>query len=235
MITKIQSVMVVFLCLLVFSISCEAYSIRFNNEETKLMNTAWKLSLSTEYPEIFQAIMINESVAGRYGRFGDTRFKDWKRRSYGVMQIQFYTAQRMVGDLYTDQELLRLLTTNDDFNILIGAMYFQKLLDMFNGDWKKAALSYNVGPGNVIKHNLNFDPNNYISKIKYHLKNTIYEFNKREDNKDVIIYVVKKGDTLSKIAQNILGDWRKWKEIHKLNSWIIPEKMEIGTELIIRK
>lgn len=53
----------------------------------------------------------------------------------------------------------------------------------------------------------------------------------REERK----YVVKKGDSLSKIAQELYGDWRRWKDIYEANRGIIqnPNLIYPGQVLVI--
>lgn len=51
----------------------------------------------------------------------------------------------------------------------------------------------------------------------------------------VKVYVVKAGDTLSKIAEKMLGDANRWQEIAEANRGIIgdPDVIKPGTELTI--
>ncbi len=48
-------------------------------------------------------------------------------------------------------------------------------------------------------------------------------------------YVVKKGDTLSEIAQKFYGDSSQWKKIYNANKSRIkdPKKLQVGTKLVI--
>lgn len=48
-------------------------------------------------------------------------------------------------------------------------------------------------------------------------------------------YVVKTGDTLSKIAADLLGDAEKWREIFEANKETIanPDVIQPGVELVI--
>ena len=48
-------------------------------------------------------------------------------------------------------------------------------------------------------------------------------------------YVVKKGDTLPNIAANLLGDYKRWREIATLNSIRDPKKIKVGDKLKIPK
>ncbi len=61
------------------------------------------------------------------------------------------------------------------------------------------------------------------------------ENDKAEVEEATEIYVVKKGDTLQKIARKKYGDSGKWKEIYRLNRDIIknPNSIDIGQELKI--
>ncbi|ETP73252.1 LysM domain-containing protein [Lachnospiraceae bacterium JC7] len=56
---------------------------------------------------------------------------------------------------------------------------------------------------------------------------------KENAGEDAGIYVVKRGDTLQKIAKKVYGDSGKWKEIYKLNRDTIknPDRIEIGQKL----
>ena len=48
-------------------------------------------------------------------------------------------------------------------------------------------------------------------------------------------YVVKAGDSLSKIAQEVLGDVNRWKEIWEANKAAVPDPnaISVGQELLI--
>ena len=48
-------------------------------------------------------------------------------------------------------------------------------------------------------------------------------------------YIVKKGDTLWKIAEDVYGDGKKWKNIYSLNKECIkdPNKLKAGTRIVI--
>ena len=51
------------------------------------------------------------------------------------------------------------------------------------------------------------------------------------------LYKVRRGDTLSGIAQSKLGDAHRWPEIHRLNRDVVPNPNQIapGQELVIVK
>lgn len=46
-------------------------------------------------------------------------------------------------------------------------------------------------------------------------------------------YTVKKGDTLSSVAQRLLGKASRWREIAVANPGIVPERLKIGQTLVI--
>ena len=50
---------------------------------------------------------------------------------------------------------------------------------------------------------------------------------------DATIHVVKKGETLSDIAENRLGDRNKWRRIAKANPDINPDRLQIGQKIKI--
>jgi hypothetical protein len=150
----------------------------FTQAQHKVLNIAKQEGMEAQFPETIQAIALQESLAGAIGRHGDKHFKDWKKRSYGVMQVRFTTAKwilhRKFGShIYTDAGLLHNLTYNDKFNIFVARIYWQYLYNQFRGQpmrWTKAVLSYNAGIGNVIKHGLSLDPNNYVKNIHKRIK-----------------------------------------------------------------
>lgn len=63
------------------------------------------------------------------------------RYAYGLMQVQWPTAFDIDGTLISRWQLYDPQT-----NIRIGTAYFRELLDMFDGDYRLAALAYNMGP-----------------------------------------------------------------------------------------
>jgi len=154
------------------------YGHAFTGEQHKVLDLAKAEGLEAQFPETIQAIALQESLAGHIGRHGDIHFKDWKKRSYGVMQVRFTTAKwilhRKFGShIYTDAGLLHNLTYNDKFNIFVARIYWQYLYNQFRGHdmrWTKSVLAYNAGIGNVLKHGLSFDPNQYIKHIHERIK-----------------------------------------------------------------
>jgi hypothetical protein len=144
---------------------------RFGNEINEFGET---------WPRVCMSILYQESWANhtRYQTNGvvvgdkDSR---GRAKSLGPMQVQRETA-RFVGstkypDIFwrqfgtltpTDEELTIALLTDLEFNIEIGCNYFHYLLVRYNGNWRKAILAYNRGPGGVEDGR---DPNNYLSRV----------------------------------------------------------------------
>jgi len=150
----------------------------FSGAQHKVLDLAKAEGREAQFPETLQALALQESLAGKLGRLGDRHHKDWKKRSYGVLQVRFTTAKwilhRKFGHhIYYDGELLRRLTNSDRFNVFVARIYWEYLYNQFRGHklrWSKAVLAYNVGIGNVLKHGLSFDPNKYLMNIQLRLK-----------------------------------------------------------------
>lgn len=244
---------------------CYGYSIRFNKSETTLMQMAYQEGKHLERPEILQAILLNETVAGRFGRLGDKHFKDWRRRSYGIMQVQFKTAKFILKknrELYmSDEKLLLYLRSDDRFNIYVARLYVQYLWKKYK-NWDYVLLAYNVGPKNIRKYKLEYDPNGYLAKAYFYFEHTIKKFNIPVrhsemlarmvpwDIKQIITYnfwrnytpkyvdkmyhTVIKGDTFSKLAKAYFGDMKRWTEIQELNPHVVPTNIKIGSTLLIK-
>lgn len=118
----------------------------------------------TRYTETLQAIMLVETRAGIGGSIGLPN-ADWKRRSYGLMQITLPTARVMLqrnpavarkyfGDKpireVTNQELIKFLIDNKEANITLGALVYDTYVRMTHGEWARAVAGYNMGIGNAL-------------------------------------------------------------------------------------
>lgn len=212
----------------------------WNRGEIELLNLAYQEGKKLNHPEILQILMMNETVVGRWGRYGDDHFKDWRLHCFGVMQMQFRTA-RWVVDTWTDYklndvQLVKRLRFDDAFAIeLSGVMVDKYLKPYFGDDLKKLILAYNTGPGKVLKHGLKHDPQGYLDRGMRNLKNYIVPFNKRQGNGCIVEYKIKKYDTLYKIAANLLSDGKRWNEIMEINADLDPLNLEIGSTILIKR
>lgn len=222
-----------------FFIGFNSAAYGWNKGETELLNLAYQEGKKIGQPELLQIIMMNETVVGRWGRYGDDHFRDWKMHCFGVMQIQFNTARLFVNKFTSyklnDKELVRRLRFDDAFCIEIAGIYAKWLLDFNAGDLHKTILSYNVGPGNVRKYGLSFDPNKYLKRAMLNLKRYIVPFNRKQGNGCLVEYKIRKYDTLYKIAANLLSDGKRWREILELNPDVKPTDLKIGSVLIVRR
>lgn len=66
------------------------------------------------------------------------------KAAYGLMQVKYDTAREIDPSLQSYWQLF-----DPDRNIQLGAAYFRKLLDRYDGDYRVAALAYNRGPTRV--------------------------------------------------------------------------------------
>ena len=68
----------------------------------------------------------------------------------GLMQLMPGTAQEQAGKMGVGYDWTRL-TTDGNYNVMLGSAYFQRLLNMWDGNVPLAVASYNAGAGNVRK------------------------------------------------------------------------------------
>src|SRR5260370_2591219 len=66
------------------------------------------------------------------------------------MQLTTGTASEQAGKSGVDYDGNRL-TSDPNYNVMIGSAYFQRLLNNWNGSVPLAVASYNAGSGNVRK------------------------------------------------------------------------------------
>jgi hypothetical protein len=156
----------------------------YTKEQVKNLKLAYIIGKKVGHPEVTQAIILQETLAGKLSRYGD-RHLPWGKKSYGVSQIQLDTAKDIIKMHFnhqvftTDEDIIHALVTNDEFAIHMAAWYFEYLMDFFQGDWKKAVLAYNVGLKNVLKHGLNHDPNKYLNKVIWRMEHEVRPFNRK--------------------------------------------------------
>jgi hypothetical protein len=220
-------------------ISISTTCVAWNRGERELLNLAYQEGKKIGEPELLQIFLVNETAVGRWGRYGDDHFEDWKLHCFGVMQIQFHTARLFVDKFtdyeLTDIELVRRLRFDDAFCIELAGVYVKWLLKFNKGDIYKTILSYNVGPGNVRKYGLEHDPNGYLDKAISNLKRFIIPFNTKYGNGTVVKYKIQPGDTYHKIASKILVDGNRWREIQALNPEVKPTELAIGSYIYIKR
>ncbi len=66
----------------------------------------------------------------------------------GMMQLMPGTAREQAGRLGLPYDLSRL-TSDTEYNIMMGSDYFRRMVDYFGGSYPLAVAAYNAGPGNV--------------------------------------------------------------------------------------
>ncbi|MDQ3247514.1 MAG: lytic transglycosylase domain-containing protein [Pseudomonadota bacterium] len=76
----------------------------------------------------------------------------------GLMQLMPGTAREQAGKMGLGYDYARL-TSDPNYNVMLGSAYFQRLLNSWNGSVPLAVASYNAGAGNVRKWVRNYgDP-----------------------------------------------------------------------------
>ena len=68
----------------------------------------------------------------------------------GMMQLMPGTANEVAGKLGLSYNR-DLLTTDTNYNMMLGSTYFQQMLRYYGGSYPLAVAAYNAGPGNVNK------------------------------------------------------------------------------------
>ena len=68
----------------------------------------------------------------------------------GMMQLMPGTAREQAGKMGLGYDYARL-TSDPSYNVMLGSAYFQRLLNMWDGNYPLAVASYNAGAGNVRK------------------------------------------------------------------------------------
>ncbi len=67
-----------------------------------------------------------------------------------MMQLMPGTAREVAGKLGMSYDA-GSLTTDTNYNMMLGSTYFQQMLRYFGGSYPLAVAAYNAGPGNVNK------------------------------------------------------------------------------------
>lgn len=176
------------LCILPLSCFAQHYT----TDQINLLRIGYETGSEIGWPETVQAILLQETRAGHFGYgIGDTNLPVGKR-SYGAGCIKEATARfvlnnypdikdqyfgtRKLHDVYSE-EIIVLLMTNDEANVLIAAKYFELMLKFSGGDWVKAVVAYNQGWGvsRILEHPREHP---YFKHILHLIKDEVRPFNK---------------------------------------------------------
>jgi soluble lytic murein transglycosylase len=85
----------------------------------------------------------------------------------GMMQLMTGTAREQADKMGVDFNDYRLLT-DPNYNVMIGSAYFQRMLNIWDGNVPLAVASYNAGSGNVGKWVREFgDPRGQVDVLKW--------------------------------------------------------------------
>ena len=133
-----------------------------NNENSK--NIVVKLSKSQENPSLkYSYPLIEEYIPDKYRNSKETialihaishQESNFKINAYssagarGMMQLMPFTAKRVCKSLGI-RYYKKQLTTNPQYNILLGTTYINQMLKKFKNSLPLALASYNAGPGRV--------------------------------------------------------------------------------------
>ena len=85
----------------------------------------------------------------------------------GMMQLMSGTAREQAGKMGVGYDSSRL-TNDPNYNVMLGSAYFQRMMNMWNGNVPLAVASYNAGYGNVRKWvNAYGDPRGQVDVLKW--------------------------------------------------------------------
>ena len=85
----------------------------------------------------------------------------------GLMQLMSGTAREQAGKMGVGYDGYRL-TSDPNYNVMIGSAYFQRMLNNWNGSVPLAVAAYNAGSGNVNKWiNRYGDPRSQVDMLKW--------------------------------------------------------------------
>ena len=167
-------------------------SVKFTEDQKRLLEIAREEGEKIGYPETIQAILLQETTAGLTGPVGDIG-NGFGKRSYCHMQIKVASAQDVIRkfDLprfKTEEELIARLITDDHFCIQMGARYFKLMLDQTK-NWNIAVLAYNRGAKGAKRYT---GKNGYVKDIRSFIVNVIrpYENNKEENKVSSPVLVI---------------------------------------------
>jgi soluble lytic murein transglycosylase len=85
----------------------------------------------------------------------------------GMMQLMVGTAREQAGKMGVGYDSSRL-ATDPNYNVMLGSAYFQRMLNLWDGNVPLAVASYNAGYGNVRKWvNAYGDPRGNVDVLKW--------------------------------------------------------------------
>lgn len=163
---------------------------QFDEKQVRVLRLAYDIGSEIGYPETIQAIVLQETIAGKFGnRVGDRSLRVGKR-SYGVAQVKvatvryvFHNYPAIKSEYYgkrklrkiTDEELIVLMLTDDEANIVVATWNFKLMLKK-TVTWTAAVVAYNQGLGGMrrVKDLKNFK---YIKHIRKQITKYVRPFN----------------------------------------------------------
>jgi len=174
---------IILVILLLFASPVQATE--FNLYQAGLLKSAYYYGNIDGWPETVQAILLQESLLGiSWSQYiiGDID-NSFGRRSYGRMQIQLATAHFIIEwyrlERYvTEEELIARLIVDNEYNIILGSLYFKYLYKRFN-NWDAAVVAYNRGPNWVDRNYEKVSGNKYLRAIRQLIINKVRPFNKK--------------------------------------------------------
>jgi soluble lytic murein transglycosylase len=85
----------------------------------------------------------------------------------GLMQLMPATAREQAGKMGLPYDFARL-TRDEEYNVTLGAAYYERLVSRWGGNHMLAVASYNAGAGNVSKWvNSNGDPRGGVDTVEW--------------------------------------------------------------------
>ena len=85
----------------------------------------------------------------------------------GMMQLMTATAREQAGKMGIGYDGYRLIS-DPNYNVMIGSSYFQRMLNIWDGNVPLAVASYNAGSGNVGKWVRQYgDPRSQVDVLKW--------------------------------------------------------------------
>ncbi len=125
-----------------------------NDGELALIDSAFpRLPLASSFDD-GRWVMVH-AITRQESRFDPTAVSSANAR--GLMQLMPGTAAEQAGKLGVGYSASQL--NDEQYNVMLGSAYYQRLLDRWGGNHMLAVASYNAGAGNVSKWiKLNGDP-----------------------------------------------------------------------------